>query len=98
MTDEFKAAYEKLLKENTRLHAEKTYIIGCATTNIKHADEEIKKLHSIINQNLDHACAIVGGLFPESETLKECQRQIRALKPLQIGASGEEKPTTGSNV
>lgn len=88
----YKEAYENLLKENTRLHAEKTHITNSAEKAIRRADDEIQKLHGIINKFLLETCEIVRENFPDATQVVQ---EICSLMPLRINASGEEKNASG---
>jgi len=84
----FEDGYKNLLKENTLLHAEKKRIADSAARHIQMADEEIKKLHGIINSITDRACEIVRKFGDSHATTVEACLDIRQLAPLQISSNG----------
>lgn len=80
----YKEAYEKTLKENTKLHAEKVYITNSAARNIKQADQIIQALDDALHRNIDAVKNIVQLHFAGSPSLHECLVQIEQTRPLRI--------------
>lgn len=83
--------YQNLLKENTRLHAEKKHIVDSAATHIKLAEDQIAKLHKIIDGLLGDAIEIVRSRIPDSPERTLAEIDIANLAPLKIGANGQEQ-------
>lgn len=83
--------YKNLLKENTRLHAEKKLIVDSAEKAIKRCDEELQKLHDIIGQIVSNAVKIVESKLPDSSERREVVELLKRLAPLRIAADGNER-------
>jgi DNA relaxase NicK len=76
-------AYQNLLKDNTRLHAEKKHIVDSAAKHIKQAESTIGKLQSIIDSIVSDAVHFVEEL-PKSDERDAAIRGIRMLAPLKL--------------
>lgn len=83
-------AYQNLLKENTRLHAEKKQIVEAAEKAIRNADEVITKLEKVIDSVIGDCVELVRTLPDSSERL-QVEQDICNLTPLKVSASGQEK-------
>jgi len=82
--------YQNLLKENTRLHAEKKQIADAAEKAIRNAGEVIEKLEKIIDSLIGNCVTLVRTL-PDSSERRQVEQDILNLTPLRIGADGQEK-------
>lgn len=87
--DDFKQAYQNLLKKNTQLEAEKRQIINAAANRITQAEDEIKKLHACLNTVVQRAQYIVSYYFKPHANHDKALADMQTIGPLKIGGKTE---------
>ena len=87
----YKQAYEKLLKENVRLNAVNKTILDSAEKTFRKADEEINKLHRVIEVIIDGFSETCMKWFPDIPERAKLIEEIKKLTPMKIGADGKDK-------